>query len=233
MSPDLPDAGRTAFLLDLDGTLIDIAPRPDLVVVPRELPATLARVRDRAAGALAIVSGRPIAEIDALLGPGFAAAGQHGAELRAAPGAPLSHPDLPAPDPAWLEGAADLAAAHPGAHLERKRHGFVLHFREAPSHGAALRRGLENLLAGAPGFTLLAAKMAWEIRPEAAHKGAAVEALMRQPPFAGRSPLYVGDDVTDEDGIVAALALGGRGLRVDSDFGAPAGVRAWLAAIAA
>jgi trehalose 6-phosphate phosphatase len=118
--------------------------------------------------------------------------------------------------------------------VERKRHGFVLHFRRAPRHGPALRAAMAGLLAGLEDrFTVMPASMAWEMKPRGADKGTAVRALMARPPFAGRVPVYVGDDVTDEDGMRAARALGGLGWRVQDVFGTPAGVRAWLAEIAA
>jgi trehalose 6-phosphate phosphatase len=116
--------------------------------------------------------------------------------------------------------------------MERKRHGFVLHYRGAPSVGVAIEQALRTLLDGVPGFALLAAKMAWEIRPAGVDKGFAVRAIMARAPFAGRLPVFVGDDVTDEDGIAASVSLGGVGFRVDEVFGDPAGVRSWIADLA-
>ncbi len=242
--PALPPPDRAAFLLDLDGTLLDIAPTPESVVVAPGLAADLAALRDRVGGALAIVTGRPIAQIDALLpGVPHAVAGEHGGATRHAPGETVSAAPLADIPDAWREAAARIAAAHPGARVEDKRRGIVLHYRAAPEHGASLRTALAALLAPAghtlPGdtpageaFHLLGAKMAWEIRPAGADKGSAVRALMARPPFAGRLPVFVGDDVTDEDGIAAAVALGGVGLRVPDTFGDPEGVRAWIARLA-
>ena len=115
--------------------------------------------------------------------------------------------------------------------LERKPHGLALHYRAAPEHGAALRRALEALLAGhGAQFGLLPAHMAFEIRPRLATKARAVAALMAQAPFAGRFPVFVGDDATDEEGMEAVRRRGGIGLHVGRDFrGGPAEVRAWLA----
>jgi trehalose 6-phosphate phosphatase len=233
--PDLPPPSRAAFLLDFDGTLVDIAPAPDAVVVEPGLIADLHRLRARIGEALAIVSGRPIAQIDALLqGAPYALAGEHGTEFRHAPGAaaePLDIPQLPA---AWIDHARALAAAHPGAKLELKRFGFTLHYRAAPAAGAELGRALQSLLAHDPGrnTVLVPAKMGWEVRPVGADKGTAVNTIMARTPFQGRLPVFVGDDVTDEDGMRAARALGGIGLRVDEVFGTPAGVRAWIAGLA-
>lgn len=231
MSAKLPPPEHAAYFLDFDGTLVEIAPTPMAVTVPPGLVASLQALAARAGGALALVSGRPIAELDALLAVPFSAAGQHGAERRPAPAAAIAHAPLPTPPGTWLSTAERLAAATPGALLERKRHGFALHYRNAPEAGPAFGDALAALLAGQGDFALLPAKMAWEVRPAAAHKGAAVAALMAHPPFAGRTPVYVGDDVTDEDGIAAAEAQGGIGLRVEPDFGSPAAVRAWIAGL--
>ena len=126
-----------------------------------------------------------------------------------------------------------VAARHPGTLLEHKQRGFTLHYRTAPEHGESLQRGLEHMVSSrADQFTLLPARMAWEIRPRGADKGTALAALMEQAPFAKRLPVFVGDDVTDEDAIEAARARGGAGLRVPDMFGDPAAVRAWLDALA-
>ncbi len=233
--PSLPPFASAALMLDLDGTLIDFAPTPDAVVVPPALPQTLLRLRARLGGALAIVSGRPVEQVDALL-PGIATAvaGEHGAAMRLVPDGPILRPDLPEPPRSWLDAAERLAGAHPGVLLERKRRGFVLHFRRAPAAGPALHDALAALLAGSERrFELMPAELAWEIRPIGVDKGAALRALLAVPPFAGRTPVYVGDDVTDRDAIAAAIAAGGVGLLVGDWFAGPAGVRAWLAAMAA
>jgi len=230
VSPDrLPPFAATALLLDLDGTLLDLAPTPDSVVVPVGLPATLRTLRHRLAGALGIITGRPVETVDALLGDApYAVAGEHGGAVRHAPGAALHRPPLPAPPAAWLEAAERLAAAHPGVLLERKARGFALHFRAVPDAGPALRGALATLLSGSAAFELLPAHMLWEVRPHGIDKGKALRTLMEHAPFAGRKPVFVGDDVTDEDAIHAARALGGAGFQVDPVFGSPSGVRRWL-----
>ena len=141
-------------------------------------------------------------------------------------------PPLPSPPPAWLDAAEHLAATHPGVLLERKARGFALHYRAVPAAGTALREGLARLLTGSQDFELLQAHLLWEVRPRGADKGKAVAALMDRAPFRGRLPVFLGDDVTDEDAIAAAAAMGGVGLRVQDAFGDAAGVRAWLQAIA-
>lgn len=227
-----PDLSSAALLLDLDGTLLDIAPTPDGVVVAADLPDHLRRLRAACGDALAIVTGRPIAQVDALLGDvPFAVAGEHGTAIRHAPGAPIESKSLPSLPMEWRDRAARLAASHPGAMLESKAHGLVLHYRAVPEAGPALRQGLAELLGDDNGFVILAAKMAWELRPAGTDKGSAVHALMGHAPFAGRIPVFVGDDVTDEDGMRAARALGGIGLRVPEVFGDAAGIRAWIAGL--
>jgi trehalose 6-phosphate phosphatase len=183
---------------------------------------------------VAIVSGRPIAQIDALLGDApYALAGEHGTAIRHAPATPVEWLPMPATPPHWLTQARMLTQQHQGVLLEHKHYGFVLHYRAAPAAGEALHAALQRLLAeAAHGYELMAAKMAWEIRPKGADKATAVQALMARPPFLGRLPVFVGDDVTDEDGMRAARALGGIGLFVPEVFGDPAGVRAWVAALA-
>jgi trehalose 6-phosphate phosphatase len=230
----LPPTDRLAWLLDLDGTLIDIAPAPDQVVVPDGLAQSLRRLRTVSGDAVAIVTGRPIAQVDALLGDApYAVAGEHGTSIRHRPGAPAERQSLPEVPSGWVGAAHGLVAAHRGAVFEPKAHGFVLHYRAIPEAGAALREGLEMLLAGYDGFRLLAAKMAWEIRPAGTDKGVAVAALMQHSPFAGRLPVFIGDDVTDEDGMREAVALGGFGLRVGEAFATPDDVRCFLAERAA
>jgi trehalose 6-phosphate phosphatase len=225
----LPKLSEAALLLDLDGTLLDFAPRPELVTVAPGLPDALRTVRALLADALAVITGRPVETVDTLL-PGlpYAVAGEHGGAVRHAPGEKLERPPLPTPPPTWLAAAAALADTHPGVLLERKARGFALHFRAAPQAGPALRDALAALIADTPEFQLLPAHMLWEIRPTGADKGNALQAVMARAPFAGRKPVFIGDDVTDEDAIRAARALGGAGYQVADAFGGPEDVRAWL-----
>jgi trehalose 6-phosphate phosphatase len=230
----LPPPDRVAWLLDLDGTLIDIAPAPDQVVVPAGLTDTLRRLRARCGDAVAIVTGRPIAQVDALLGDApYAVAGEHGTAIRHHPGAAVAQSDLPDVPDAWIGAARQMIAAHPGTGFEPKAHGFVLHYRGAPDVGPALHDALAAMMRDHADFRLLAAKMAWELRPAGTDKGVAVRALMEQAPFAGRLPVFIGDDVTDEDGMRVAQALGGVGLKVAEAFGEPADVRQFLAGFSA
>jgi trehalose 6-phosphate phosphatase len=235
MLPTLPPPSRLAVLLDLDGTLLDLAAAPDEVSVPPALPSMLGRLSDRLGGALAVVSGRTVGAVTALLpGLALAIAGEHGAAIRRAAGQQLERPKLPALAARWREAAARLAASYPGVLLEEKPYGFVLHYRRMPDAGPALGRALEALLDGEAGpFAIFPAAMAWEVRPRGVTKADAVRTLLGAPPFAGRVPLFIGDDATDEDGIRAAREAGGFGFRVQETFGDAAGVRDWLARLAA
>jgi trehalose 6-phosphate phosphatase len=213
--PLLSDA--TALFLDFDGTLAPLAARPQDVQVPQWVRPVLAALARRHGGAVAIVSGRPIAQLDAFLAPlHFAAAGAHGAEWRGVEG-PIEHRHAAPPAPV-LACAEALAAAHPGLILEPKASGLSLHYRARPELEALCRQTLWQALAEVPGA---AASWGWlhghfvfELKQLAVSKGVALATLMSQPPFAGRVPVFVGDDVTDEDGIRAAQAAGGFGVRV-------------------
>ncbi len=229
-----PAADKAAFLLDFDGTLVDIAPTPDEVHVSGALCGVLRRLRARVGEALAVVTGRPIDQIDHYLpGVPYAIAGEHGVTIRHAPDGPIVHTELPSVPFEWLKEAAALAKANPGVLIERKRAGLVLHYRGNPGAGDTLERAAQAMVSDSGGrFHLQASKMAWEIRPTGFDKGGAVRLLMRQAPFKGRLPVFIGDDVTDEDGIRAALASGGIGYRIPEDFADTAAVRAWLGQLA-
>jgi trehalose 6-phosphate phosphatase len=225
--PFSPD--RAALFLDFDGTLVEIAPRPEAVTVPPSLPPLLERLSRRLDGALAVVSGRPVAQLDLHLPVPIAKVGDHGAALRAGSGGPVSAPQLPVPPQTWRDQAEAVAAAFPGALVEHKTHGLVIHYRLAPEASEAAHRLLTTLVEGDEAFTLMPARMAWEVKPRAVSKGTAVATLLAQPPFAGRLPVFVGDDVTDEAGMAAAEAAGGIGLKLQDAFGTPAAFRDWLA----
>lgn len=230
MPLELPRPCEAALLLDVDGTLLDLAPTPDTVMVPPDLPAILQRLRAALGGALAVVSGRPIEQVDRLLdGAPYAVAGEHGAAIRHSPGGPILRPALPDPPAEWILRAADIIQSHPGTLLEQKLRGFVFHYRLSPQAGPALREAALALIAPqADRFQVLEASMAWEVRPRGVDKGVAVEALCAEGPFAGRRPIFIGDDVTDEDGIRAAGVFRGVGLLVPRTFGTPDRVRSWL-----
>jgi trehalose 6-phosphate phosphatase len=218
-----------ALFLDLDGTLLDFASTPDSVVVPDELVKDLALAQKSLGGALAIVSGRGLADIDRLLTPlHLPAGGEHAAIVRL-PNGFFDQVEQKVPDE-WKHKLRELAATHPGVLAETKHHNVVAHYRNGPSHETAVRQTVSALVAKDPeNFELLEAKMAFEIRPRLVNKGRAVHTLMNVEPFAGRVPVFIGDDLTDHDGFAAAIELGGIALDVGLTFaGRPCDVRAWL-----
>ena len=227
-----PDLDRTfALFLDVDGTLVEIAATPAAVVVAPGMPALLAQLQRQLGGAVAIVSGRPLAQIDELLHPFTgSAAGEHGVAIRYGDGTLEEMPMGLAVPETWREALVAAAARWEGVLLEPKPHGVTMHYRLAPERGNEVWRLVRSLVPeDHPWFRLLPAREAVEIGLRAASKGQAVERLMRQAAFQGRKPIYVGDDFTDEAGISAARELGGIGLRVGEVFGGdPAHVRAWL-----
>jgi len=225
-----PLASGAALFLDIDGTLLDIAARPDAVVVPPGLPALLARVRERLGGALAIVTGRPLAQVDEFFSGNLPAAAEHGAMLRDAAGVLHHIAKRPAAFNHWLETLGEETRKIPGVIIEVKEVSVVIHYRQAPDAAERLRGLAESLIAGAgPDVALLPAHMAFELRPRGAGKDSALAWFMERPPFAGRIPVFIGDDTTDEPAIALATALGGTGLHVARDFaGSPQTVRDWL-----
>ena len=234
MVPQLPAPDNAAFLLDIDGTLLDFASTPTAVQVPSGLRETLVQLKGRVGGALALISGRPVEQAVELFGDvPQAIAGEHGGAVRSSPAAPVTRLPLPEPPSEWLVEAEGVARAHPGSLLEHKANGFVVHYRRAPDAGQAIGVLLAELIGRDGRFELMPAQMAWEVRPHGADKGQALQAIMSYHPFSGRLPVFVGDDATDLDAVRAARAIGGIGLMVADTFGAPAEVRAWLTGLAA
>lgn len=221
----------TALFLDLDGTLLEIAATPELVVVPPALPALLARLHEILGGALAIVSGRSLKTIDQFLKPfTSAAAGEHGVTLRFSDGTIEEMPAGLAVTEAWRESLIAATERWPGVLVEPKPHGCAIHYRLAPEHHDAVWQAVRALVPDDhPWFHLIPAREAVEIGPRSTSKGHAVERFMKDRAFTGRRPIFIGDDFTDEAGMSAARRHGGEGLRVQEVFdGDPAQVRAWL-----
>jgi trehalose 6-phosphate phosphatase len=213
--PGLP--ASASLFLDFDGTLAPLASRPQDVSVAAWVAPTLQSLQRGLHGALAIVSGRPLAAIDAFLQPlVLAAAGCHGAQRRSTSGRIELHEAQP---PANVVSCARvLAARHGGLLLESKPSGLALHFRSSPELATMCREQLAQALAEAPGaalaWELLDGHCVCELKQRSVSKGSAVRAYLAEAPFAGRLPVFVGDDVTDEDGIRAVQAAGGFGVRV-------------------
>ncbi|MDQ2702517.1 MAG: trehalose-phosphatase [Pseudomonadota bacterium] len=233
--PPVP-ADDWALFLDVDGCLLDIAAHPAEVTVPGRLRDVLQGLAQRLDGALALVSGRPLAGIDALFAPlQLHGAGLHGLEWRSATisqAAPASPPALAA-----IHAEAEaIAAGYPGAVVEDKGPALGLHWRAAPAAMEALRGFAEAALPRLPGFRLQHGHSVVELRPAAGDKGMAIAALLQEPPFRGRVPVFAGDDITDESGFAVVNAHGGISILVGgrepsaAHFGlpSPAAVRRWL-----
>jgi trehalose 6-phosphate phosphatase len=204
-----------ALFLDFDGTLVDIAPSPRDVIVTPELLNLIGQMQQAFAGAVALVSGRPIADLDALLQPlEFAAVGEHGAQLRLANTREIiSELQFPA---AGRQAAIQLAESLAGTELELKQASVSLHYRQVPECAADVIAGMEALALGMDGYALMQGKMVAELKPTHINKGQAIRELYAAQPFAGRQPVFVGDDVTDEPGFAAVNELGGLSIRVGS-----------------
>jgi len=208
-----------AYFLDVDGTLAEIAATPDSVTVNPRVPAVLAALRDATGGAVALVSGRPIAEIDWLLAPlHLPAAGLHGLERRSADGRVTrastgfaTHGDL-------LARMQAFAADWPGVIVEDKSLTLALHYRLRPDAETAARTLVRRLATPfGDRAKVQEGKMVLELKPTLSDKGSVVRAFMSEPPFANRVPVFVGDDVTDEDGFAAVNAMGGHSIRIGDD----------------
>ena len=210
------DADRVALFLDFDGTLVDIAPTPDAVRVEPAAAAALERLRLRLGGALAIVTGRPVADIDRFLPTlRLDACGLHGLERRVAgrdlPSAPL--PDIGGEIAALRRHFADVA----GVVVEGKRVGVAVHWRLAPDAERDASAAMTDLAARlGPGYRLQDGKAVRELVPAASGKGAGIRALMAMQPYHGRLPVFAGDDRTDEDGFAAVNEAGGVSVKVGS-----------------
>jgi trehalose 6-phosphate phosphatase len=237
------DLNRMALLLDVDGTLLDIAPTPREVVVPRELPAMLSRVRDRLEGALALVSGRTIAELDEFFAPlQLVAIGGHGAEMRPVAGGPVIAGRAGPIDAEFKDRLKEIAERHPGVLVEDKGYSLALHYRQAPRQGVGLIHDVKHAHEawGDDSIELLMGKAVLELKFAGFNKGTAVRQLMTYPPFAGRRPVFIGDDHTDEDAFKAMPEFNGRSMSVgrklpgiDKLFARPADVRNWLGLLSA
>ena len=229
-----------ALFLDVDGTLLGIRDRPEDVVADAGLVALLDKLSVALGGALSLVSGRSIDQIDRIFAPvKFPAAGSHGAELRLHPRDNVSGVTQGLP-PDVLSRLSELASSHEGLLLEHKDGGASLHYRMAPDLEAECRRLVDELMAEiGEEFRLIPGKMVFELAPRGHDKGKAIAAMMNREPFAGRRPVFVGDDVTDEDGFRTVNAMHGISVRVGEDrdsaaactLGSVADVRRWLESI--
>lgn len=233
---------EVAILLDIDGTIIDIAPTPREVWVPPALLNTLSVLLKRTDGALALVSGRSLDDIDILFAPlRLPVIGGHGAETRRTPEGEVDrHRAVPLDDDLRRRFAA-IKSLGRGIIVEDKGYGLALHYRLAPELKQAVRDYAAAICVELPPNTIevLSGKAVVEIKPVGFNKGIAVRELMRQPPFAGRAPVFIGDDKTDETVFAVLPELGGIGISVGrmvegvkGHFKAPSDVRTWLHGLA-
>ena len=231
---------RWALFLDVDGTLLELAPTPDSVRVPARIKSLLAGLAEAAGGAVALVSGRTIAQLDEWFAPlKLASAGLHGLERRDAEG----RIHRPPHDERALQRARTFLATRIKSHdallLEDKQMALALHYRRAPELEGTARALMTRAreLAG-EGFCILEGKMVLELKPDGFSKPLAIAAFLAEPPFTGRTPLFVGDDRTDEAGFTFVEGLGGIAVHVgDADTRARwrlpdvSAVHEWLAAL--
>ncbi|MGI9203817.1 MAG: trehalose-phosphatase [Woeseiaceae bacterium] len=212
--PPQIDAHTSALFLDVDGTLLELEEYPEDVRADLKLLDMLSAIAEKLGGALALVSGRSLKEIDRIFYPKiFAASGEHGAETRDDRGCILTIPGTPI-DALITEDVVAFARTNELL-LENKQHGIALHYRQNPEFEDACRRLMQSVLAELPEeYRLIDGKMVFEITRRVHNKGDAVKTLLDMAPFHGRSPIYVGDDVTDEDGFKAANDLAGTSVRI-------------------
>jgi len=239
--PDM-DPEAHAFFLDVDGTLLDIAPTPEKVRVPVALKSDLARLLLRAKGAMSLVSGRSVENLDRLFAPlELPCVGVHGGEIRMLP---ERHIEVATHAPIPVEVRKSLLRISHGRRgllFEDKGQTFAIHFRQAGPIAQALREEIEQCLAAfdMPAMQVLHGKAVFEIKPLQFSKGQAVEKLMQRPPFKTRRPVFFGDDTTDESAFESVARLGGIGVSVGRTFPNaqyvlpnPADVRGWLQRLA-
>jgi trehalose 6-phosphate phosphatase len=235
----VPHLSETAILLDIDGTLLDLAPTPREVWVPPGLAKTLNRLLARTNGALALVSGRSLNDIDLIFAPEqFPAVGGHGAELRIGTDNEAVASHAPPMDKELKRRLAAIARLSPGILLEDKGYSLALHYRLAPHAEKAIYAAVSLIRADLPNapIEVLPGKCVCEIKHSGFTKATGVHELMTHEPFRGRRPLFIGDDVTDEsvfaimpdlDGL--AFSVGRRAKGVAGHFDSPGDVREFLA----
>jgi trehalose 6-phosphate phosphatase len=235
----VPHLSKTAILLDIDGTLLELMPTPREVWVPPGLSKTLNRLLERTNGALALVSGRSLNDIDLIFAPEqFPAVGGHGAEMRIDPDSESVASHAPPMDKELKRRLAAIAKLSPGILLEDKGYSLALHYRLAPHAEKAIYEAVSLIRADLPNapIEILPGKCVCEIKHSGFTKATGVKELMTHEPFKGRRPLFIGDDVTDEtvfgimpdyDGL--AFSVGRRAHGVAGHFDAPSDVREFLA----
>src|SRR5712672_3006901 len=235
----VPHLSECALLLDIDGTLLDLAPTPREVWVPPGLAKTLNRLLARTNGALALVSGRSLNDIDLIFAPEqFPAVGGHGAEMRITGDSEAVASHAPPMDKELKRRLAAIARLSPGILLEDKGYSLALHYRLAPHAEKAIYEAVSLIRADLPNapIEVLPGKLVCEIKHSGFTKASGVMELMTHEPFKGRRPIFIGDDVTDESVFAImpdigglAFSVGRRARGVAGHFDAPSDVREFLA----
>ncbi|HMN37904.1 MAG TPA: trehalose-phosphatase [Hyphomicrobium sp.] len=236
----MTNSSRLAVFLDIDGTLADIVATPSQAKVPHATRRNVEALARRLDGAVALISGRHLDDIDAMTGLGqIAAAGIHGAQLRTANG--VSLPDrLGADLVSRVEGVlADRIGGLSGVFIERKPLSVAVHYRACPDNEEVIVRAARDIVAGHTALKYITGKRVVEILPAVASKGAAIAHFMELEPFKGRIPLFAGDDVTDEDGFMLVNAMDGISIKIGEGpsraafgFETAAAFRRWLDTLA-
>ena len=226
----------SAVLLDVDGTILDLAPTPLEVVVPPDLTVALQLLSKRVDGALAFVSGRPLAELDLFFAPlKLPSIAVHGAELRLGDG--TVHRSTTFLDPELKAEIACVADDKPGVVIEDKGYSIAIHYRQAPHLGHEVRDEVSAVCArfSSARLEILPGKSVLEIKQPSFNKGTAVRDLMQHAPFRGRRPIFIGDDVTDEAAFEVLPEFDGIGFSVGREvqgiagtFETPTDVRRWI-----
>jgi trehalose 6-phosphate phosphatase len=234
---DTIDIQTSAVLLDVDGTLLDLAETPLGVEVPRQLKRALGTLATQSGGATSFVSGRSLADLDRLFAPlRLAAVAGHGAELRM-PGEAVPHRQAASISSHLRGRLASFAASNEGVIFEDKGYSLALHYRLAPQLAAAVYEAVLEVCADYPPNVLdvLPGKAVLEVKPAGFSKGSGIRELMKASPFRGRRPIFIGDDITDESAFAVLPEFGGLGFSVGRElpglagcFETPGDVRAWL-----
>jgi trehalose 6-phosphate phosphatase len=234
----IPDLREWAILLDVDGTIVDLAPTPADIHVPSSLLETLRLLNEKTMGATALVSGRTLRDIDQIFAPlRLAVIGGHGAELRLAADASVQREPVGDVDPAIKRALSTIAHESSGILFEDKGYSLALHYRLVPEQGRFLRAAVAAICAQVPAqeLEILDGACVIEIKHKGYSKGSAVLELMTHPPFAGRRPVFIGDDTTDRTAFAVmprfaglAISVRSRAPGVDFHFETPHQVRVWL-----
>lgn len=205
-----------AYFFDIDGTLIEIAPSPDQIYVDRQLAALIERLHAMTGGAVALITGRSIRDVDQVFPvAGMAVAGQHGLELRDAWGRRITHALRTESLNEVRQQLIEAIARHPGLVAEFKGLSIALHYRAAPRLAGYAHRLMRSLQTRCvPDFVLQRGKRVVELKPAGRDKGVAIADLMEEPPFIGRVPVFVGDDATDEFGFSVVNEMHGHSIKV-------------------